>query len=77
MLNQILILTSITYLMLFTVTALLYAAGSSAPCTIQSVTAPYIQIHDALAKDSLGRSFCCRHRARGKRPERQDISERT
>ncbi len=53
MLTKILILASITCLMLFTVTALVHAANSSAPSPVQSVTAPYIQIHDALAKDSL------------------------
>ena len=53
MLNKMLILASITYLMLFTVTALVHAADSSSPGSIESVTTPYIQIHDALAKDSL------------------------
>jgi hypothetical protein len=53
MLTKILTFVSITYLMLFTVTALVHAADSSAPAPIQSVTTPYIQIHDALAKDSL------------------------
>ena len=53
MLNKILTLASITYLMLFTVTSLVHAANSSAPAPIQSVMTPYLQIHDALAKDSL------------------------
>ena len=53
MLNKMLTLASITYLMLLTVTPLVHAADSSAPAAIQSVTTPYIQIHDALAKDSL------------------------
>ena len=53
MLNKMLTLASITYLMLFTITPLVHAADSSAPAPIQSVTTSYIQIHDALAKDSL------------------------
>ncbi len=53
MLNKMLTIASITYLMLLTVTSLVHAADSSAPSPIQSVTTPYIQIHDALAKDSL------------------------
>jgi Cu(I)/Ag(I) efflux system membrane fusion protein len=53
MLNKILTLASITYLMLFTVTSLVHAANSGASVPFQSVTTPYIQIHDALAKDSL------------------------
>src|ERR1035441_6142930 len=35
------------------VSALMHAAISSVPTPIQSVMAPYLQIHDALAKDSL------------------------
>jgi hypothetical protein len=53
MLTKILTFASITYAMLFIATALIHAADSSAPASIQSVTTPYIQIHDALAKDSL------------------------
>jgi len=40
-------------MMLFTVTALVYAADSGVPAPIQSVMTPYLQIHDALAKDSM------------------------
>jgi hypothetical protein len=39
--------------MLLTVTTLVHAADSSVPAPIQSVMTPYLQIHDALAKDSL------------------------
>jgi len=49
MLNKILTLASCA--MLLTLTA--HAADSSVPAPVQSVLTPYIQIHDALAKDSL------------------------
>jgi len=52
MLNKIFTLASCLALLL-TVTALVYAADSSAPAPVQSVITPYLQIHDALAKDSL------------------------
>lgn len=51
MLNKTLIFASCT--MLLTVTALVHAANSSVPAPIQSVMTPYLQIHDALARDSL------------------------
>jgi hypothetical protein len=52
MLNKILtLIASIT--LLVTVTALVYAADSGVPAPIQSVMTPYLQIHDALAKDSM------------------------
>ena len=53
MLNKILTIASITYLMLLAVTSLIHAADSSVPAPVQSVVTPYLQIHDALAKDSL------------------------
>jgi hypothetical protein len=40
-------------MLLLTVTTLVYAANSSVPASIQSVMTPYLQIHDALAKDSM------------------------
>lgn len=40
-------------MMLFTVTSFVHAADSSVPAPVQSVITPYIQIHDALAKDSM------------------------
>ena len=52
MLNKILTLAS-CMILLVTVTALVYAADSGVPAPIQSVMTPYLQIHDALAKDSL------------------------
>jgi hypothetical protein len=52
MLNKILTLAACIAL-LVTVTALVYAADSGAPAPIQSVMTPYLQIHDALAKDSM------------------------
>jgi hypothetical protein len=39
-----------------TLTALGYAADAGAPAPVQSVITPYLQIHDALAKDSHRRS---------------------
>ena len=52
MLNKILILAS-CLILLVAVTAIVYAADSGAPAPIQSVMTPYLQIHDALAKDSM------------------------
>ena len=46
-------LTVASGMMLLTVTSLVHAADSSVPASIQSVMTPYLQIHDALAKDSL------------------------
>ena len=40
-------------LIVFGVSAVIRAAASSLPAPVQSVMTPYIQIHDALAKDSL------------------------
>jgi Cu(I)/Ag(I) efflux system membrane fusion protein len=51
MLNKMLTLASC--MMLLTVTSLVHAADSNVPAPIQSVMTPYLQIHDALAKDSL------------------------
>jgi len=52
MLNKMLIFASFVIL-LVTVSALVHAADSGAPAPIQSVMTPYLQIHDALAKDSM------------------------
>jgi protein-disulfide isomerase len=52
MLNKMLIPAS-CLMLLVAVTALVYAADSGAPAPIQSVMTPYLQIHDALAKDSM------------------------
>jgi len=52
MLKNTLILASVI-LLLVTVTAVVRAATSSVPAPIQAVMTPYLQIHDALAKDSL------------------------
>jgi len=46
-------LTLASGMMLLTVTSLVHAADSSVPAPVQSVMTPYLQIHDALAKDSL------------------------
>jgi hypothetical protein len=51
MLNKIFTLASC--LMLLAITSLVHAADSSVPAPIQSVMTSYLQIHDALAKDSL------------------------
>lgn len=40
-------------MLLVAVIALVHAADSSVPAPIQSVMTPYLQIHDALAKDSM------------------------
>ena len=52
MLNKILILAACITLFI-TVTALVYAADSTVPAPVQAVMTPYLQIHDALAKDSM------------------------
>ena len=52
MLNKILTFASLIILFV-TVTALVYAADSGVSSPIQSVMTPYLQIHDALAKDSM------------------------
>jgi hypothetical protein len=53
MLNKLIIVSSCVMLFI-TATALVHAAnGPSVPAPIQSVMTPYLQIHDALAKDSL------------------------
>jgi len=52
MLNKILTLASCTML-LATLTALGYATDAGVPAPTQSVMIPYLQIHDALAKDSM------------------------
>ena len=47
-------LTFASFAILFiAVTVLIHAADSGVPAPIQSVMTPYLQIHDALAKDSL------------------------
>jgi protein-disulfide isomerase len=51
MLNKMLTLASC--MMLLAATTLVNAADSSVPAPIQSVMTPYLQIHDALAKDSM------------------------
>jgi hypothetical protein len=52
MLNKILAFASLIILFA-TVTALVRATDSGVSVPIQSVMTPYLQIHDALAKDSL------------------------
>ncbi|HEY0258128.1 MAG TPA: hypothetical protein VGC39_11840, partial [Candidatus Methylacidiphilales bacterium] len=47
------ILTLTSCLILLTATSLVQAAESTPSAPVQSVMPPYIQIHDALAKDSL------------------------
>jgi len=52
MLNKIFALASCVTLL--TLTALVYAADSAGvPAPVQAVMTPYVQIHDALAKDSM------------------------
>jgi len=52
MLNKMLAVVS-CLMFLATVLAFVHAADTSVPAPIQSVMTPYLQIHDALARDSL------------------------
>ena len=52
MLNKMLTLAA-CLILLVTVMAFVHAADSSVPAPIQSVMTPYLQVHDALARDSM------------------------